>query len=59
MKLAAAYAIAGLVTEQELREDYIIPEPFDKRVGKSVAAAVAKTAVQTGVAKTENSISNL
>lgn len=59
MKLAAAYAIAGLVTEQELREDYIIPEPFDKRVGKSVAAAVAKTAVQTGVAETENSISNL
>ena len=45
MKLAAAYAIADLVTEQELREDYIIPEPFDQRVGKSVAAAVAKTAV--------------
>ncbi len=59
MKLAAAYAIADLVTEQELREDYIIPEPFDQRVGKSVAAAVAKTAVQTGVAEIQNTISNL
>lgn len=59
MKLAAAYAIADLVTEQELSEDYIIPEPFDQRVGKSVAAAVAKTAVQTGVAEIQNTISNL
>lgn len=59
MKLAAAYAIADLVTEQELREDYIIPEPFDQRVGRSVAEAVAKTAILTGVAERENTVSNI
>ena len=37
MKVAAAYAIAGLVDEKELSEDYIIPTPFDKRVAKAVA----------------------
>lgn len=40
MKLAAAYAIAGLIDEKELREDYIIPSAFDGRVAKAVAAAV-------------------
>lgn len=40
MKLAAARAIAGLITEQELREDYIIPSAFDARVAKAVAEAV-------------------
>ncbi len=40
MKLAAAYAIAGLIGETELREDYIIPSAFDKRVAKAVADAV-------------------
>ena len=40
MKLAAAYAIAGLISETELREDYIIPSAFDKRVAKAVADAV-------------------
>ena len=40
MKLAAAYAIAGLIDETELREDYIIPSVFDKRVAKAVADAV-------------------
>ena len=49
MKIAAAYAIAGLVTEEELTEDYIIPNPFDKRVVKVVAEAVAKAARDTGV----------
>lgn len=39
MKLAAAHAIAGLIEEQELREDYIIPSAFDKRVAKAVADA--------------------
>jgi malate dehydrogenase (oxaloacetate-decarboxylating) len=38
--LAAAYAIAGLIGETELREDYIIPSAFDKRVAKAVADAV-------------------
>lgn len=41
MKIAAAEAIANLVTDVELREDYIIPEAFDKRVAKAVASAVA------------------
>lgn len=51
MKIAAAEAIAGLVSSEELREDYIIPAAFDKRVGKVVAKAVADTAVKTGIAR--------
>ncbi|MCI9067206.1 MAG: NAD-dependent malic enzyme [Lachnospiraceae bacterium] len=51
MKLAAAYALAGLISEEELSEDYIIPKAFDPRVGKTVAAAVAKAARETGVAR--------
>ncbi len=51
MKLAAAYALAGLIPDDELSEDYIIPKAFDPRVGKAVAAAVAKAAVDTGVAR--------
>ena len=48
MKVAAAYAIAGLVDEKDLAEDYIIPNPFDKRVAKVVSEAVAKAARDTG-----------
>lgn len=51
MKVAAAYAIAGLVDEKELSEDYIIPTPFDKRVAKAVADAVAEAARKTGAAR--------
>ena len=51
MKVAAAYAIAGLVGDEELTADYIIPNPFDKRVAKAVATAVAKAARTTGVAR--------
>ena len=51
MKLAAAYAIAGLVSGEELKPEYIIPNPFDKRVAKAVAEAVAKAAKETGVAR--------
>ncbi len=51
MKVAAAYAIANLITEDELNPDYIIPNPFDKRVAKAVAEAVAKAARDTGVAR--------
>ena len=51
MKLAAAYAIADLVDEKELNADFIIPDAFDLRVGKSVAAAVAKAARDSGVAR--------
>ena len=51
MKVAAAYAIAGLISEEELSADYIIPNPFDKRVAESVAKAVAEAAMKTGVAR--------
>jgi malate dehydrogenase (oxaloacetate-decarboxylating) len=50
MKLAAANALAGLVSA-ELREDYIVPSPFDGRVGPAVATAVAEAARQDGVAR--------
>jgi len=51
MKLAAAYALAELIPENELTEDYIIPKPFDRRVAPAVAKAVAKAAIETGVAR--------
>ena len=51
MKVAAAYAIAGLISDDELNADYIIPNPFDKRVAKAVAEAVSKAAIKTGVAR--------
>lgn len=50
MKLAAAYAIAGLIGDEELREDYIIPSPLDKNVAVRVAEAVSKAAMETGAA---------
>ncbi|QIL49823.1 NAD(P)-dependent malic enzyme [Vagococcus hydrophili] len=51
MKKAAAYAIANLITEEELSAEYVIPNPFDKRVVSAVEAAVAKAAIATGVAE--------
>lgn len=51
MKLAAASALEGLVSEEELSADYLIPQAFDPRVGAAVAAAVAEAAVKTGVAR--------
>ena len=51
MKMAAAHALAGLISDEELCEDYIIPKAFDPRVGKAVAAAVAQAARQSGVAR--------
>jgi len=51
MKVAAAYAIAGLVGGDELAADYIIPAPFDPRVGEAVAKAVAQAARDSGVAR--------
>jgi malate dehydrogenase (oxaloacetate-decarboxylating) len=51
MKIAAVEAIASLITETELKEDYVIPAPFDPRVAPAVAAAVAKAAMETGVAR--------
>ena len=51
MKMAAAEALAGLISDEELNEDYIIPKAFDPRVGKTVAAAVAEAARKSGVAR--------
>lgn len=51
MKIAAVYAIAGIISQEELTEEYIIPGAFDERVAKAVANAVAKKAVETGVSK--------
>ena len=51
MKMAAAQALAGLISDEELCEDYIIPKAFDPRVGPTVAAAVAEAARRTGVAR--------
>lgn len=51
MKVAAAHAIAGLVTDEELREDYIIPNAFDPRVAVAVADSVADAARKTGVTR--------
>lgn len=51
MKLAAAYGIASLVSEEELCETYIIPSALDDRVAKAVAKAVSEAAIKTGVAR--------
>jgi malate dehydrogenase (oxaloacetate-decarboxylating) len=51
MKMAAAMAIASLVSDEELNEDYILPHAFDPRVGKTVAKAVAQAARDSGVAQ--------
>lgn len=51
MKVAAAHAIADLVTPDELNADYILPQPFDPRIKDAVAAAVAEAARKTGVAR--------
>ena len=51
MKMAAAEALANLISDDELSEDYIIPAAFDPRVGKAVAEAVAEAARKSGVAR--------
>lgn len=51
MKLAAAYAIAAIIPDGELREDFIVPDPFDKRVVARVSQAVMDAAGRTGVAR--------
>ena len=51
MKMAAAHALADLISPEELCADYIIPKAFDKRVGPAVAAAVAEAARKSGVAR--------
>lgn len=51
MKVAAAEAIASLISQEELNEDYVIPAPFDSRVAPIVAKSVAKAAMDSGVAR--------
>ncbi|MEM5644430.1 malic enzyme-like NAD(P)-binding protein [Bacillus cereus] len=51
MKLAAAYGIANIITDEERNANYVIPNPLDKRVVPSVAEAVAKAAIDSGVAQ--------
>jgi malate dehydrogenase (oxaloacetate-decarboxylating) len=54
MKIAAAFAIANLVDSEQLSTDFVIPSPFDSRVAAHVAAAVAKAAIESGVARKNN-----
>ena len=51
MNMAAARALAALISDEELSPDYIIPKAFDPRVGPAVAKAVAQAARDTGVAR--------
>ena len=51
MKMAAAGALAGLISEDELSADYIIPKAFDPKVGSAVAKAVAEAARASGAAR--------
>ncbi|WP_437223453.1 NAD-dependent malic enzyme [Planctomicrobium sp. SH661] len=51
IKVAAADAIAGIITDSELHEDYVVPSVFDRRVATAVAETVARVAVETGVAR--------
>jgi malate dehydrogenase (oxaloacetate-decarboxylating) len=53
MKLAAAHAIAGIITENELHPEYIVPSVFDKRVAEAVARETEEAAYRTGVARRE------
>jgi|GEM_PF-2022915 len=51
MKIAAAYAIASLVSDDELNTDYIVPKAFDPRLAPTVAVAVSIAAMDSGVAR--------
>ena len=51
MKVAAVYPISELIDEKDLRADYVVPDAFDPRVAPAVAAAVARVAMETGIAR--------
>ena len=51
MKIAASYALASIIDDSELNADYILPHAFDPRVGKAVAEAVKKAAIESAVAR--------
>ena len=58
MKLAAAHAIAGIIKDEELHPDYIVPSVFDRRVGEAVADKVEEAAYATGVARRDRATSD-
>lgn len=58
MKIAAAHAIAEIITEAELHPDYIVPSVFDRRVGEAVALKVEEAAYESGVARRERATSD-
>lgn len=58
MKLAAVYAISGIIKDEDLNQDYVIPSPFDGRVVTEVAEAVRRAAIRTGVAQKKLILSN-
>ena len=51
MQMAASLAIASLISDEELKEDYIMPFAFDERIGKAVSEKVTQAAIKTGVAR--------
>lgn len=59
MKIAAVNAIAGLVSNEELHADHVIPDAFDRRVAAHVAAAVANAAIETGVAQNPMNVEDI
>jgi malate dehydrogenase (oxaloacetate-decarboxylating) len=59
MKLAAAYAIASIISDAEIDPDYIIPSVFNRRVASVVASAVEEAARRTGVARREKATADL
>jgi malate dehydrogenase (oxaloacetate-decarboxylating) len=54
MEMAAVFALADIVTDEELNENYIIPAPLDKRVVEAVSLAVSSAAIKDGVARTDS-----
>jgi malate dehydrogenase (oxaloacetate-decarboxylating) len=56
MKRAAAHAIADVIPDEDLNEEYIIPSVFNKAVVQAVAQAVAEAAYRTGVARRESKV---
>ena len=59
MKVAAVHAIAGLIPEDELREDYVVPGAFDRRIVPAIAGAVAKVAMSAGIARLKREVQDI
>ena len=59
MKVAAVHAIAGLIPEDELREDFVVPGAFDRRIVPAIAGAVAKVAMSAGIARLKREVQDI